>query len=39
MEAGQATTDAERQELVKKIAEKYRVTVVDPDFFNGQTGS
>jgi hypothetical protein len=33
----QATTDADRQTLLKKIDEKYRITVVDPDFFNGQT--
>jgi hypothetical protein len=35
----QAATDADRQELLTKIDEKYRITVVDRDFFNGQTGS
>jgi hypothetical protein len=34
----QAPTDAEQKELVRTIDEKYRITVVDRDFFNGQTG-
>jgi hypothetical protein len=34
----QAPTDAEQKELVRKIDEKYKIAVVDRDFFNGQTG-
>jgi hypothetical protein len=31
----QAATQAERQALLSQIQEKYKLTVVDPDFFAG----
>ncbi len=33
----QAKTDAEKQALLHKVQETYKITVIDPDFFNGQT--
>jgi len=32
----QEPTEAGQQALLKKIKEKYKIKVVDPDFFNGQ---
>jgi hypothetical protein len=33
----QAQTEAEKQALLRKVQEKYKITVIDPDFFEGQT--
>jgi hypothetical protein len=33
---GQGSTEAGQQALLQKIKEKYKIKVVDPDFFNGQ---
>jgi hypothetical protein len=33
----QAKTEAEKQALLQKVQEKYKLTVTDPDFFNGET--
>lgn len=33
----QARTEAEKQALLRKVQEKYKITVIDPDFFYGET--
>ena len=33
----QAKTEAEKQALLHTVQEKYKVTVIDPDFFYGET--
>jgi hypothetical protein len=32
-----AKTDAEKNEMLQKVQEKYKVTIIDPDFFSSQT--
>jgi hypothetical protein len=33
----QAKTEEEKQALLRKVQEKYKITVIDPDFFSSQT--
>jgi hypothetical protein len=33
----QAKTEGEKQALLRKVRENYKITVIDPDFFDGQT--
>jgi hypothetical protein len=33
----QAKTQAEKEALLQRVQEKYKLTVIDPDFFDGQT--